>query len=412
MVCKSFLAKWFRRCCTFFLRLVLLGCVCGGILSSNSIAFGAEWSIEPTFRSEGYFYENLRLTTQPHRSVWAMKASPSVGLSYATEIFSLKAMPKFEYARYYSQDPIEKTFKNYFFPLSGSYKTEVDRLDLDVAIIRDNALFGELEETGVVTNFIPRHRRDVRGGWQRSVTERMTMQSSYQFIDVTYDETSGSTLRDYQVHTGMIGANYQWTEKTLLHSNAWYSNYHIPQNGFRSETPGLELGFSQRIFETLSFSGSGGLRYVWTTLDGNGQRIKDSNLVWLVNGSLDKEWERSRLTVGYSRSLNPSGIGVLFVTDRMNFSVDHQLTHALKASLRGTFSINETVGSSSDVSGVNTSRRVYWNVGPTVSWRVTEYWSLDFSYAYAQRKISGETAHSNNVMLGLTYMWPKWAVSR
>lgn len=340
-----------------------------------------------------------------------MKVGSSVGLSYATEILSLKASPKFEYARYYSQDPIKKTFNNYFLPLSGLYRTEVDRFGLDAAINQDNALLAELQETGIVTNFIPRNYRNVRGSWDRLVTERMTSQNSYQFTDVTYDQTSGSILRDYQVHAGTVGAEYKWTEELRVHGTVSYANYHVPQTGFRSHGPGVELGFVQQIFESVSLSGSGGLRYVRTTLDENGQRQTDNNLTWLTNVSLDKEWERSHMRVGYSRTLNPSGFGLLFVTDRLELVVNHQLTHALTFSLRGTGTNNATVGSS-DVSGGNISSQRYLNVGPTVSWRMTEYWSLDFSYSYAHRKFSGETAHSNNVTMGLTYAWPKWAVSR
>jgi hypothetical protein len=169
------------------------------------------------------------------------------------------------------------------------------------------------------------------------------------------------------------------------------------------------------MFETFSISGSGGFRYVRTTLAENGQRQKDTNLTWLAKVSLEKEWERSQITVGYSRTLNPSGTGLLFATDRVFLDVNHQLTYALHISLGGTFSNNDTVGSSSDVSGVNTSSRQLWQVGPAIFWRVTEYWSWDLSYRYARREnnVSSEgNVHSNAVLMGLTYTWPKWSVSR
>ena len=409
MVYKVLLFLMFR---SFYLRLVLVVCVWAGILSSASIAFGAQWSVEPVLHSEGQFYDNLTLTPEPHHSAWAMKISPTVGISYATEILNLKASPKYEHARYFSDDPIEETFNNYFFPLSGSYRTEVDRLGLDLTINRDNAFLSELEEAGVATRFIPRNFGNVRGSWDRSFTERMTVKSSYQYTDVSYDRKGDSRLRDYHVHAGTVGADFQWTEELRVHGTVSYANYYVSSERFRSQGPGLELGFSQRLFETFSLSGSGGLRNVRTTLGESGQREKDTTLSWLLNVSLDKEWERSHMAVGYRRTLNPSGLGVLFITDRVDLVVDHQLTHALNVSLQGTFSNNDTVGSSSDARGVDTSRRRYWKVGPAVSWRVTEYWSWNLSYAYAKRKQSGETADSNNVIMGLTYTWQKWAVSR
>ncbi|MCA9501188.1 MAG: hypothetical protein KC588_18495 [Nitrospira sp.] len=403
--------QWFRLWKPFFFRLVLAAWL--GIFGSASIVFGAEWSVAPSFRSEGQFYDNLRLTTQPHRSVWAMRVSPSVGLTYATEVLTLKASPKFENVRYYSQDPIKSTFNNYFLPMLASYRREVDRLGLDVSINRDNALIGELQETGVVTNVIPRNFRRVRGSWDRSITERVTWLNSYQFTDVTYNQTGGSSLRDYQVNAGSVGTQYHWSEETRVHATAWYSNYHVPQNGFRAHGPGIELGFSERISETLSLSALGGFRYVRTTLDGNGQRHTDTNLTWLFGMSMDKTWERTHMTVGYSRTLNPSGLGVLFVTDRVDLVVDHQLTHTLSTSLRGRFNNNDKIGASSAVSGVSNSQ--YWKLSPALSWRVTEDWSMDLSYRYSQRIFktsSGGTAHSNAVFLAFIYTLPEWAFSR
>ena len=382
------------------------------VLWHAPLVFGAQWSIEPSLSTQGQFYDNLTLTFRPHHSVWATKVSPTVVISYDTEILNLNASPKFEYARYFSEDPIDETFNNYFLPLSGSYRTELDRFGLDGAINRDNAFFSELEDAGVATRFIQRDFRDVRGSWDRSVTERMTAQSSYHFTDVDYEKTGGSNLSDYQVHTGTLGAGYQWTEATDLNITGWYSNYHVPQNRFRSQAPGFELGFSHRMFETFSISGSGALRYVRTTLDQGGQKEKDTDLAWLFDVALDKKWERSHIKIGYSRALNPSGLGLLFVTDRINLVLKHQLTYALKVSLRGTFSNNETIGSSSDVQGVNTDRRRFWQIEPALSWRVTEDWSWDLSYSFATRKQSGETADSNKVSMGLTYTWPQWSVSR
>ena len=375
--------------------------------------FSAQWSIAPTLRTEGQFHDNLRLTTLPHRDVWALKIKPGVGLTYATEVSRFKASPQYEYLRYFSDDPIEKRFNNFFLPLSGSYRTEVDRWGLDAAINRDNALISELEETGLVTEFIPRNYRNVRGRWDRSLTEQMTLQSSYQFTDVNYEQTRGVNLFDYQVHTGTIGADYQWTEKTNVHGVAWYSNYHVQENGFRSQSPGLELGFSHQLFETFSLSGSGGLRYVRNTVAANGQRQKDTNLTWLFDFSADKEWERSQLTLGYSRILNPSGLGVLFIRDRVNLDGRHRLSHALTVSLRGSFTNNDSSGSSSARRGVVDSQ--YWQVSPALSWRMTEEWSMDLSYRYGQRKFNGSNggrAHSNTVNLALTYSWPEWSISR
>ncbi len=379
---------------------------------NDSFVFGAQWSIEPQFRTAGEFTDNLRLSSDSSQSVWTLRLSASAGIDYATELLKITALPRYEHARFFSDEPIDKTFNNFFLPLSTSYRTEVDRFSFDVSINRDNALVSELEETGVVTSFLQRNSRNIQGSWDRSFTETFTSQTNYEFRDVNFERTSSSNLSDFQAHSGAIGATYQWSEETEVQMMVRYSNLHAPQNSFRSQSPGFDLRVAQRVFETLSLSGSGGLRYVLTTFSGDGQRIKDKNLIGLFNIRLDKEWERSQLTVGYSRTLNPSGLGVLFVTDQANLRIEHQLTQRLEVSILGRFIKNDTVGSSASTNGTNNSQ--FWQVAPSMSWRLTENWSWDSSYRYAQRKIKGSSegrAQSNTVNMALTYRWSKWSSS-
>ena len=118
------------------------------------------------------------------------------------------------------------------------------------------------------------------------------------------------------------------------------------------------------------------------------------------------------MTLGYNRDLNPSAFGFLLLTDRMNLAIRHQLTHALTASLSGSFIMNETFGSSPTAPRGFSSR--YWQVGPTLSWRMTEFWTWDLTYRHAQLSFDtapGGPRQSNAGFFRLTYTWPKWVMS-
>jgi len=377
-------------------------------------AFGAEWSMIPAFQTRGQFTDNLLLNSGPHSAVWGSWLNPSVRMQYATEIFSLHTHPEFEYVQYFSHDEnSDKTFTNFFLPFSGSYTTEVDRFGLDVSFNRDNSLIRELEETGVVTAFIQRFRTNVHGQWDHLLTERLTLETSYQYNSINYENEENSRLFDFQTHTGTFGPSYQWTEETRVFSNVWYSNSHFSDVGFLSQSTGVELGFSHRLFETFTITSGGGGRYVKTASQTNGLKRKNNSLVWLFNLSLLQEWERTQMTAGFSRSLNPSGFGVLLKTDRVDVGALHRLTEKIIMSLNGSLTMNDTVGSSSGGNRITNTR--YWRVEPAVSWRLREDWSLRFSYSYAQRNVPGslnQTARANAVNLALTYTWPKWSVSR
>ncbi len=376
-------------------------------------AFAAEWSLIPGFETRGQYNDNITLTTNPHSAVWGLWLNPSLQMRYATEIISLQILPEFEYVRYFSDDENDNTFVNFFLPFTGSYLTETDRFGLAAAVNRDNALISELEETGVVTDFLQRDTYTARGNWDRLLTERLTLLTSYQFYNVNYEKDRQSPLLDFQSHTGTFGPAYEWTEKTRLHSTFLYSFSRFHDIAFRTHSAGVEIGLSHGLFETLTVAGSGGGRHVVTTTRVDGRSQQDTNLVWLFSFSLDQQWERSNVVMGYSRTLNPNGNGVLLQTDRVNLHFGHEYTETITFALDGRLNLNDTIGSSSG-SRRNVKSR-YWQVSPSISWRFTEDWRFRLSYRYAKREIqrsSGGTVTSNSVNIGLTYTWPKWSVSR
>ncbi len=427
---------WFR-----IVRLPSLLGLMVSLVSWQTVAFGAEWSLVPKFETRGQYNDNIRLTTAPHSAVWSARLGPSLQMRYATEITSFKANPKVEYLRYFwegGDEGNEESFVNYFLPFSGSYMTETDRFSLNAAFNRDNAFTTELQESGIVTDFIPRNTQTAVLGWDHGMTERLTWQASYQFFNVIYEDGQDSGLFDFQTHTGSLGPQYDWTENTQLSSTLWYSHSRFQDIGFRTQSAGVDLGVSHNLFETLTVTATAGGRYVHTTsrFDRCTNRInqgviscdsnlpqflvdrekvteKDSNFVWLVSLSVEQRWERSRISIGYSRSLNPNGNGALLETDRVNLHIGHEYSELITLSLDGFLIFNDTVENSGRSSRVTDTR--YWRVSPSLTWRATENWIVNLSYRYSNLKNldnSTKPATSHAVNLGVTYTWPQWSVSR
>ncbi len=398
---------------TFWFAGALL-CAASALLLGRSVAFAAEWSFEPKFEVRGQYNDNLTLTTLPHSAVWAGWLNPSLRAQYATEILSVQVYPEFEYVQYVGEEQSDdETFVNFFVPIVGSYRTETDRLGLNAALNRDNALTNELQETGVVTAFVQRQTANIRGSWDRLISERLILQTSYEYYNVKYENGFDSRLFDFHTHTGTFGPSYDWTERTRLFSTAWYSNTKFEDIGFTTQSSGLELGLEFQPFEQWTATASGGGRYVKTRREFGRQTLKDSNLVWVFSFALGHEWERTNSRIGYSRSLNPSGTGVLLETDRINLNIQHRWTETISFSLSGDLIFNDRVGSSLGDNRVIKQR--YWQVTPALSWRITEYWTCRLSYGRAERDIESTgngRAVSNAVNLRVTYTWPQWSMSR
>ncbi len=383
------------------------------ILAWSGLTFGAEWSVESTMRTRGQFTDNLRLTNQDHEAVWGSWVTPSLQLQYATEVFKISLNPNVEHVRYFGDARSEVSFTNVFVPFSSMYTTESYKIGLNYSFARSNALISELEETGIVTDFLQRNRNFTETNYEYFLDERVTFQANYQFTDVMYDKGLQSGLFDFQTHTGSIGVIYQATEESHVTGTASYSNFHSPDSGSRSQSPGFDLLLSQRLFETITISGNAGGRYAKTTLQANGIRSQRKNIVWLFGVSLKKEWERDQVSVNYARSLNPNGRGELAVTDRVSVSLNRQLAEHIQANVMGTLTENSSIGNSSGGGSLSDTR--YWQIGPSLSWRWRENWFLNLSYHYAQRTIEDNvqgTASANTLNFAITYNFPKWSISR
>ena len=79
------------------------------------------------------------------------------------------------------------------------YKTETDLLGFTGGFTRDNTLMGELLTTGVVLRFTQRNQWTANPSWTRSITEKLSFQSSFQLNDTTYENGLSLGLVDYQL---------------------------------------------------------------------------------------------------------------------------------------------------------------------------------------------------------------------
>ena len=82
----------------------------------------------------------------------------------------------------------ETQFTNVFLPLTLRYKTEKDLLGFSGGFTRDNTLMSELLTTGLVLRFTQRNQWTANPSWTRSITEKLSIQSSFQLTDTTYEE--------------------------------------------------------------------------------------------------------------------------------------------------------------------------------------------------------------------------------
>jgi hypothetical protein len=371
----------------------------------------AEWSLLPSIGVRGVYNDNLLLTTAPHHETYGYWVSPATEFAGKTERLEVSGRVAADFVSYYGGQ--ESRFTNLFLPLTLRYKTETDLLGFTGGFTRDNTLMSELLTTGVVLRFTQRNQWNANPTWTRSITEKLSVQSSFQLNDTTYENGLPLGLIDYQLYGGSGGLLYQLTEQDQIKLSGSYVTFHATNapSPFRASFPGINLSLTHAFTETLTGTAYGGPSFVSSTTETVGDNIKAQSTVWLFGGDLTKKFESATVQVSASRNIVPSGFGLLIQRDRAGLTVSHDLSETLTASFDGSGYL--VSGITQRASGGTFPESRYFYLTPKIAWKFLEWWKLELSYTYRWRDIdsSSEPAMSNGTMFMLTYFPPKLALS-
>ena len=371
----------------------------------------AEWSLLPSIGVKGVYNDNLLLTLLPHDTTYGYWVSPAAEFAGKTERLEVSGRVAADFVSYYGEQ--ESRFTNLFLPLTLRYKTETDLLGFSGGFTRDNTLMGELLTTGLVLRFTQRNQWNANPTWTRSITEKLSVQSSFQLNDTTYENGLSLGLVDYQLFGGSGGLLYQLTEQDQIQLSGSYANFHTTNapSPLRANFPGASLSLTHAFTETLTGTAYGGPSFVSSTTQTVRDSIKAQSTVWLFGGDLTKKFESATVQVSASRNIMPSGFGLLIQRDRAGLTVSHDLSETLTASFDGSGYL--VSGITQRATGGTFPESRYFYLTPKIAWKFLGWWKLELSYTHRWRDVDGssEPAMSNGTVFMLTYYPPKFALS-
>lgn len=376
------------------------------------MAEAAEWSVLPSIGVKGVYNDNLILTPFPHEETYGYWVSPAAEFAGKTERLEVSGRVASDFVTYFGGQ--EDRFTNVFLPLTVRYKTESDLLGFTGGFIRDNTLMAELETTGVVLRFTQRNQFTANPTWTRSLTEKLSFQTSFQFNETTYEDGLRLGLVDYQLFGGSGGLLYQVTEQDQIQLSGTYVNFHTTNalTGFRAYFPGVNLSLTRAFTESLTGSLYGGPRFLHSASElGGGSRLTTEDTVWLFGANIQKKFESTTVQVSASRDIIPSGFGLLIQTDRLSGSLSHNLNEAMTVSFDA--SGYQISGATTRALGGTFGEQTYASLTPKVSWKFLEWWRAEVSYTYRWLDSIGtqDSVTSNGTMFTITYFPPKLALS-
>ena len=392
-------------------------------------AQSAEWSIEPSVSVREEYNDNIRLTTLPHKSVWGTSLTPAVNFSSKTEISEITGGARLNFNRYSGEPNLDSS--DQIFSLLSKYKTERNTFGLNGSYVRDTTLASELISTGVVQARKQRGNLTLNPSWTTFASERTWFTLDYQLSRVKYDDGAAAGLIDYNNQTASVSAVHRLSEQDQLSGTIYYSKYETSPANFKSNTTGLRLGITHDFSETFNGALSLGARSTLSKVQQNALVCPAPVILcqfglvafqvvpfttetrshgYTLNASLNKQFETTTLSGQISREANPSANGALVQADRIAFSVANKFSPTLTGSVDASIYRSRYIGNI-----ITSSDSRYYTVGPRLSWRMSEWWSLDTGYTHSRQEYdnaSTAAATANSAYVLVRYDWPKLAVSR
>ncbi|MDP2381542.1 MAG: hypothetical protein Q8N00_01925 [Nitrospirota bacterium] len=394
------------------LRVRLFACLCVAMLTAAGVqgeAGAAEWSAEPSLSVKGEYNSNL-LLFNGNNEVWGHWVSPALKFKGSTESLEVEGNVKSDFVQYYGQE--DRGLTNLYFPLRSSYRSDRHTVGFEGGFTRDNTLMTELKQTGLVLGFTQRSLWTAMPSWKVGITERLSWQSSYQFMDAQYENGRRLGLVDYQVHGGTTGPTYNLGLLDQVQLTGEYTLVRTPFIKQDSTYYGLQGGWTHDFGHEVTGSLSGGIRFVRSTQEIPGGAVTDRETVWVYKGTLRKQFERTTMQMDVSREINPSGFGRLLQSDHVGGSLSHNVTETLSASLNGGLYFVSGVETNASSGSVSQSR--FSSISPSLSWKFSPWWTLDLSYTYAERAVGSlnQWNFANSTFVMVTYGGQKWSVSQ
>lgn len=386
---------------------VIVGCMFCMIVRWTD---AAEWSAEPSIAVKGVYNSNLTLSPAPGE-VWGAWVSPSLRFAGSTERLEVSGKAAGDFIRYEGDQ--NRSLTNLFFPVIARYSTERDTFTFDGAFTRDNTLMTELLQTGLVLNFTQRNLWSASPSWNRMLTDTLTLQLGYQYVNASYQDGRRLGLFDYDVNGGTAGLLYKLTERDDVKLTGSYSKLHIQDNGLNSASAGVSLSMTHALSEATSITAYGGPKFLDQMQTVGNTSLSANQVIWLFGGSIQTRWEDAHASIDGSQDINVSGLGFLLKTNRIGLTVSKDLTETLTVSLTGQGYRVETLPV--EGSGVHPIETKLIYATPTVNWKLNQWWTLEASYTYVDRWTDVTTnafSHGNSTYLKLTYNIPKLSFSQ
>ncbi len=405
--------------------LIIACFLAASVVSPAAIA--TEWSITPSVNLQELYYDNILMLPTPQPSVTGTVLTPRLDLTARQEDWDLTGFARWRNSRFTGQNGIDTN--DQYLNLASDYKTERNTWQIGGNYAKESLLTGSqnVADIGLVHTQTQSITRSIAPTWIWTANESTQVQLAYQRSIVTYGNGTAVGLFNYNQDSTTLTVSNQINERTQVFAILSYSTFRVPVmqvsgTEMTSKTSSAQLGVTRKFSATLTGSLAVGGQHTRTSgiqcnsfifqLSGQcypeASSSKDSGSVY--NASVQKQFERSNVSLTLGRAVAPSGEGAQVRSDSAVLSASWQFSERLL----GTISANSyrIRALSANAAGFD---RNYYSGGPGLRWQWTENLTANAVYQRLWQRGTGAgapSASSNEIYLTLNYAWPAFSLSR
>lgn len=388
---------------------VLISCA---LLTGGLDSFAIDLSFNPTVRVGTRADSNIRGAATGKEAAWGFEQGASLGVNAEAPTWNSSIRPHFNIRRFVVGDNLDAD--EYGVNLSNAYTSQYWGGGLDFNYSRDSTLATELTDLGVRNEVTNRDTIHIAPNVSYVADDKTSARLDFGYTDTTFARGTQTGFIDYRYMQASLTLNRVLSETDLIFATPYVTDFDSPQIQSKTRTYGGQLGYKKTFTPTLQATAT--LGFASSTIDFLDQqtdltrpvRVFDFSTFQILtifpfsrtvpaqassdgiitSASIEKKFERSKITLDYSRQISPTARGSQEISDAIIVNAGHDLTERLSTSFYGSYVMASAEG---NLTVRNLDRDQSFLQG-ALTYRLTEHISLQGAYTFAYRPSTLTTA--------------------
>lgn len=385
-------------------------------------ATAARWQLAPAANLQIGYDDNPQSQSTGAEGSFLTTLNASLRALRSTEASVLGLGVGVTHNRYLDAADLDNT--GGYANLDLGYRLERHRFGLGLGFMTQSTLYAQGPESRLSQVNRRQQTLTLSPSWGFQMSERNSLDLAINLQDITFDDDGSdfgpeggrlASTRDYRTGRVDLGVNHRLTERLSLTGTLGYDRYESRDITNEYDSYRLLAGANYQLSEVSYIAAQAGVRYTEQTVEDpfTGRTLTEDSSGPSFSLSYARSFERGGgFNLVALRELTPTGEGD--VTDTTGLTANL----SLQPGTHWRFGVTANAYRSRSPSG-ETARgdETSYSIGPSLSYRIAEFWGLSLGYLYTYRDFGdrgrdlvggGEDAVSNAVFLNLSWTPRPW----